>query len=341
VIVVVSPYHLTTREPAAMASLLLAESVVTMLPGVIGRHGGLAGESAQQTAARVPRYRDFVESWAWSKSLWDRGVLRSAWRGASPTDDLWSVVRSMQTNDAWTALRAFFKHEQYPDEATYLSAIAADLLKGGPDPGLSLPVAAGLDRFAARHGVLVARSRPVSIAQQEELRAARSMFAIAIPTLLQASAARLLHWREVLQQERADLHAVMARLAVRVADPRAQGGHDQVALDGEDLSDLRDAAAAYSERCVAACDELRMGSGDDDVRMIEGAVTIAGVLVPWDAVLSSSLRAMERSLGARLSETTDHGKNIAHLPALSDGMAGRQVLALLVKPLGAPVRARR
>lgn len=337
---VVSPYHLTSREPAALASLLLAEQVVTMLPGVIGRHGGLAGETARETAARVPRYREFVESWAWCTPLWDRGVLRSEHRGALPSDDLWRVVQHMQTDPAWAGLRSFFHHEQYPDEATYLSAIAADLLKGGPDPGLSLPVAAGLDRFAARHGIVVVRSRPISVAQQEELRAARTVFSVALPSLLQASAHRILHWRDVLAPERRAIEHVVSRVATRLADPRSR--HDDATIfESEDLSELHDACAAYTHRAAANADDLRMGAGDDDVRMIEGTVTIAGVRLAWDAVLSSSLRALERSLGVPQTGQQEHAAEQTTLPELSDGMRGREVLALLVKPMGAATRTRR
>jgi hypothetical protein len=61
-LVAVSPYHLTTREPAAIAALLLADRVVTLLPGPDRRGAELAAE-------RLPHYLDFVLTWEWSVPL--------------------------------------------------------------------------------------------------------------------------------------------------------------------------------------------------------------------------------------------------------------------------------
>jgi hypothetical protein len=48
--------------------------------------------------------------------------------------------------------------------------VAADLLKGGPDPAITVPLAAGIDQFAMRHGAAVARSSPFSIARRQRRR---------------------------------------------------------------------------------------------------------------------------------------------------------------------------
>ncbi|QKK09619.1 MAG: hypothetical protein HND58_16560 [Planctomycetota bacterium] len=69
----ISPYHLTTREPPAMAALLLAERSVTFMPSPRGTR-----EEIEQAAAESPEYVRFMETWAWSMPLWKDGLLGSA-----------------------------------------------------------------------------------------------------------------------------------------------------------------------------------------------------------------------------------------------------------------------
>lgn len=350
-IIAVSPYHLTTREPAAMAALLLGQRVVTMLPAAVGEHGGLPGQSAQETARRVPSYRQFVDSWAWSVPLWKAGVLHASLGSATPIDDMWAVVRHMQEDPAWAPLRGFLRHDFFADEASYLAAVATDLLKGGPDPGLSLPVAAGLDRFATRVGagaggrgggtVVVARSRATSLAQQAETELGAPLFRVALPCLLQGSAERIVHWREELEPQRRAWWGVVARIAQRLGDSREEN-----VVEGEDLSELQDAASALAEAHRARRGVLLEGSADDDVRAVEGTISIAAVRLPWDAVLTSSLRALERAVGPRAARalaseaapSTAAATIAANLPALHDGVRGRSFMALLIKPMGQPER---
>jgi hypothetical protein len=59
-LIVASPYHLTTREPAAMAALLLARQVVTLLPTPL--EGAGSSREAMAAARCVPTYRALVES---------------------------------------------------------------------------------------------------------------------------------------------------------------------------------------------------------------------------------------------------------------------------------------
>lgn len=72
--VVVSPYHLTTREAPAMASLLLAERVVTLLPASLESD---SVHAAKRAAERSPWYTRFMETWGWTAPLWDEGVISS------------------------------------------------------------------------------------------------------------------------------------------------------------------------------------------------------------------------------------------------------------------------
>jgi hypothetical protein len=341
-VIAVSPYHLTTREVPAMAALLLARRVVTMLPVPVDESGGLAGFSAMQTAARIPTYRKFVESWSWTTPFWKREVLTIAHAAQNCTDDMWAAAQHIEEEPACAALRHFLKHHDYPDPAAYLSAIAADLLKGGPDPGISLPVVAGLDRFATRHALAVARSRPASLAQQAESRMGEVVTTIAVPILLQATAERVMHFREVLGAELDALRNAMERVMEqgRPSGPSAA-----------DAARLESAAHALADAVQARHDELLMDARDDEVRVIEGVATVTLTRLPWDAAIASSIKAMDALAPVGASAVRDAGPS-SNAPASSpgpsstamlphDGVRGKSFLGLTIKTMGSQPASRR
>jgi hypothetical protein len=312
-LVAISPYHLTTREAPAMAALLLAERVLTIVPAPEG-----PPPSALAAGARIPAYASFMSSWAWSIPLWKAGVITSELHGSNAVQDMHAVSGMVDRDEQLAPLRRFMHSELYEDERAYLSAIAADVLKGGPDPGINVPVAAGLDRFAARHDLFVARAQPTSVVQVAEARLGETLGSVALPILLQADADRLLHAREVLAGPIDALWTAYASIA-------DQGGSDS----------LREAAAFYTDAFRARFDDLAADCADDQVRMVEGTVIISAMRMPADVVLRSSLAAvagMERA--PRRAEP-------GSLPALYNPDAGRSFISLFIKPLGASPARRR
>jgi hypothetical protein len=298
--IVVSPYHLTTREPAAMAALLLAREVVTLLPAPLDGSG--SSSSALAAARRVPTYRAFVESWAWTQPLWQSGLLTSNIEGDSPAHDMFDVGQKIAAEEALGPLRQFTHEEFYDDERRYLGALAADLLKGGPDPGISVPLAAGLDRFGARHGMTIARSAPVSLAQKAEATLATQSSSAVVPILLQASAQRILHAREVLADALENL------------------------WDAQPLDGLRIFADTFARRREEVLEDCR----NDEIRVVEGAANITLMTLPGDAVLRSSLTALA-AMGPRRSHEV---RNTENLPARYDHLDQTPIATLVVRPLG-------
>jgi hypothetical protein len=240
--------------------------------------------------------------------LWRAGVLSSHVAGDSPVGDMFDVGQKIAAEDALGPLRQFTNEGLYDDERTYLGALAADLLKGGPDPGISVPLAAGLDRFAARHGMVIARSAPVSLAQRAEAGLATSTHALVVPILVQASAERLLYVREVLAD-------VLEKLWAPEADFQRR---------------LREVGEAFECRR----EELLEGCRDDDVRLIEGAATVTWMTLPGDAVLRSSLTALA-AMGPRRSYEVS---NPGNLPGAYDRLDQTPIAAMVVKPLGSSSR---
>lgn len=288
--IVVSPYHLTTREAPALAALLLADEVVTLLP--MGDAGGKA--VARDVADRSASYRELVRSWAWTEELWHSGLLRGGVEDKTAVPDVRSAACEI-TDDEWlSSLRPLMHDRLFEDERAYLNALASDILKGGPDPGITVPVAAGLDRFGARHGAFVSRSHPVSLAQKAEFGLLEDRVSIILPVLLQADAERLSIAREVLRAPLGHLRAALERCEA------ARGGASGIRAD-----DLQAAAAAYSLAFGNSSAQLAKGCEQDEVRMVVGDVALTCGTLPADAVLRSSLRALTAVSRTRSSSAAD------------------------------------
>ena len=316
--VAVSPYHLTTREAPAMASLLLAERVLTMVPAP----GSSTATQATTAGARIPGYLAFMNTWSWTVPLWQAGVLAAEHEGQSAVADMQAVSGRVESDELLAPLRRFMHSELYQDEQAYLSAVAADLLKGGPDPGINVPVAAGIDRFATRHQLLVARAQPTSVVQVAESRMGERLDSIALPVLLQADADRILHAREVLADVLEGLW----------------DAYDDLTDEIEDGASLTDAATAYTDAYTDRQGEITMGGEDDDVRIVEGTVTVHAVRMPSDVVLRSSLAAVENLTGRQKSApVATNGSDLAHY----DPLAAQTFISLVIKPLGARPQQRR
>lgn len=315
--IALSPYHLTTREPPAMAALLLADQVVTLLPAPF-EAGDSAG--AQRAARRSPRYSELMKTWSWSVALWRRGVLVSQLEGDDATEDMREMARRITSDERFLALRPLMKGKLFDSEHDYLDTIGADLLKGGPDPGITVPLAAGLDRFAARHRIFVARAAPTSVAQKAESKLARNVFAIALPVLLQASAERLLFAREILEVELAGLRRAIDGVA------RASGEEMQDASES-----LMEAVGAYAQAFDQEMAQLTEPD-DEDVRVIVGPAVVTGVAMPSDAVLRSSLDAV--MVMARRRRAPSVGET-ASLPVRAEEGDHAPVVSLIVRAMGA------
>lgn len=325
-ILAVSPYHLTTREAPALAALLLADEVVTLVPSPTSMVADApAHVAAHEASRRSAAFAQFGKAWAWCAPLWRQGLLRADLGGTTPVAEFERVAEMIRLDDRFSPLRVLMREET--DAGVILDAIARDLLKGGPDPAYSVPIAAAIDRFATREAIFALRASAHSIAQKAEERLARPLFSAAIPLLVQADAERLMHARQVLRSPREDLAAALQEVPLMCGmnGTLAPQSRERVAAACEQFS------LAFAERR----DEVLRGSKDDEVRAIEGAAVIAALAMPSDAVLRSSVQAMASFSGQRPrrpeAETTT-------LPAVFDPVEGRWLATLVVKVVGAPKR---
>lgn len=330
--IAVSPYHMTTKEPAAMASLLLAERVVTILPTP---EVGMTPAAMRDAVTRAPKYARFMESWAWSMPLWRNGLVCSSVDDDDAASDVRAISDRIERDEAFAPLRAFVRAGWFDEPGKFLDVVASDLLKGGPDPAISTTLAAGLDRFAARHRLVVARSEANSVAQRAEARLGRPLFAFGVPLLSEAEAGRVLHIRE-------ELAATLSRLRESVAEAVDGLGHGE--SPSRRLIDCaHDAAAEFTEDFDGRWDEFEQDGRDDDLRLRRCTATIVAMALPSDAVLRSSAIAV-KALTPRLGKVRGQvalSEPVTTLPAVFDAADGREVVSLVVKVIGSKHGRRR
>lgn len=320
----VSPYHFTTREPPVMAAVLLADRVYTLLPSPLGAADSGAARSA---ADRVPEYLDMMRSWRWSQPLWEAGVVMPSVDAlASPAAEMASAWRRLTTDPACAALGPLMRLDLFGNEDDYLQAVARDVLRAGPDPGVSVPVMLGLDRYAARHALTVVRPEPSSVVQRAEQRLSvgRDRLALVLPVLLQADADSIVIARDMLEPELEALRAAMdaAMDGLQACPVRAAGpGPERDAW----CARAREAAARYAEAFDAHLPEIAACQDDDAPALMRGLVSVTLSTLPVDVVLHASTMAT-MSLG-----TSARGSGRQAELAPVDELAHANVSSMIVR----------
>lgn len=286
--IALSPYHLSTREAPAFASLLLAEEVFTLMP--VPFHGA-SRDDIENACRRIPRYADFLESWSWSAPLWNAGVIASAIDDDDAIEDVRDALELIHAD--YASLADLINPEVFRDERAYLAAVTLDIIRGGPDPGINIPITAGLDRFAARRELIAARAEPASVVQKAEAKLATPIARTALPVLVQAEAETIIEAREVLAVELTRLRSAIDFLVF-------SGGHDspssQRPAGGRDSSqshaadELKHATSAYSDAFNRFFDSL---APDADALQIRAATLSLSIMsLPVSASLSASRSAL-------------------------------------------------
>lgn len=314
--IAISPYHLTTREPPAMAWLLLASRVFTLAPGPRRAGERQSTAAAMDAAARAPTYATMMQAWEWSMPLWRVGVLQSSLAQDDASADVHAVNQRIAHDPAYMCLRSLMRAELLEDDTRYLESLARDLLKGGPDPGLSLPLVAAIDRFASRHSMAVARAHPVSVAQRAEVTLGTTGPALALPVLMQATAARIIHARQILEEPLGALRAALAN-----------------ATDDASHATLRDKAGTYHQAFESRIDEVLEGAKDDEVRAVPGVAVLTPVVLPPNAVLESSVAAVECLAGGPRAKAAAASVSTTAM-ATVDPVDRLQIHTWLVKAMG-------
>lgn len=278
---VISPYSLCSHDAAAMAGLLLAGQALTFLPRSLA-----AVPVDRGRALHSAGYRQVIASVAWATPLVESGVLATSVAGEDAAPDFAEARRRVATDADLAPLRRFVETriEHDPDRA--LDRLASDLTRSGPDPSISVPLAAALDALAERHAYTVLRTDGPSLAQQAERARERRLFACSVPVLVQASTERLIETRRRLAPELDALREAA-----------------ESCLDGlADESAVREAAADYADAYDRSRHHIERPEEDpDDPQVRSAEIVLAGVAHAPDHALACSAMAARR-VSSRPSE---------------------------------------
>lgn len=292
-----SPYHLTTLEPAAMSAFLLARRVVTILPVP---PGGETRPALRAAMSHCPRYRRLLTSWLELAPLFDAGVITTLADGHDAMLDARAASARIDSVRVYEPLRALLHDDAIATTDDALDAFSADLLKGGPDPGLALPVVAGLDALAARMGLIAVRAGPTparngqapgSLAQQAEAQLGRTLLTLGLPILSQASARTILRARLALAQPLQALHrAIDAVIRASTSAPT-----QQTPIAAPLISAARAAGLAYTQAFQTHAAGQVNKDDDRRKRVTEIFASVQLRAVPAESALIAALSAATRA----------------------------------------------
>lgn len=305
--VVVSPYHLCTREAPAMLGLLLGDRVATLLPKPIA---GAGREHVFEAVERAPRYLRLLDSWRWTRALWRSGIVSDRFDGHDASLALEEAHEVTHARAGSSRLGVILSQQSFSDHHEYLDALSRDMLRGGPDPSMNIPVNTALDLFALRHGALVLRSGGTSLAQRTESKLAQRLATFAIPLVTDCSARHILRIRSELHEELVALRRALARTAA--------GDHQS----------LDDASRRYTDAFESHAHELGAGDDDEGVRVRWAWVQVSLVGLPENAVLLAAQSALGIVRNGR-------ARSPAQAPGAGPGVGAGETVSLVVRAMRA------
>ncbi|HVZ94201.1 MAG TPA: hypothetical protein VG797_06800 [Phycisphaerales bacterium] len=277
-VVILSPYDLSRQTSAAMSALLLADQVVTFLPLPAG---GAAASDISAAFNHSPRYERFMDSWRWTRPLWrEANIVAAAHGDLDPLDDIHDVAMTVQARPELVPLLPLLNESLFADDATYLDTVSRDLL-GGMDPGIYLPLSAGLERFASRASLPLLRTLNGGAADRGCRSLTRVAARIEVPILLDASGELILHARRALHNPLNELLAALSHECHVIHD----------VTHGVDDS-LPRAASAYTAAFTESVGDSSLIDDEAGRRARPALISLAVGAMPSDATLRSAAAAL-------------------------------------------------
>lgn len=309
----ISPYDVSARSAAAVSACWLGERVVTLLPGPVG---DLPREPGALARAGSPAFSRLTESWEWSSALWRAGVLTPGMDGETVSETVRSTARSIGGDASSGKLGPLMQRAQSASDAAWFDSVCRDLILGGFNPAVSVPLSSAVERFAAGHGLTLMRVPATSLAGKLEAAGGRVVFRVSLMTVLEADASDLLKLRASMGESLARLRAALVDLL-----NAAKGGSEQRALAAA-VGEFERVRTEYERVLSARAEELRRAPGFSGQRLKLGQVTLSGGVTAAGTVLSAADRA------ARIvNEGGERG--MASGGAVQDGALSGPVLTFL------------
>lgn len=317
---VLGPYELVSPAPAAALALTLGADdagVITLPPSPLHAE---SPDDARRAAANAPRYLQLLESWRWTAPLWASGLLASTSDGFSPLEDIRAVCAQIATDPTLASIADVGGQRLFDDPDNYLDLLSRDLLRGGGDPAVTIPLHAGLERFAARRTLPIVRGASASLAGRLDRRAAPPIARFSAPLIVGAAPRATLFLRSELE---AQLQSIRSTLTAIAAEPTAAAAHAPALRQG--AADFADAFAQVHDDAVDAIE-----AAAEPARIAEVAISIS--VAPADASLRAAahaLRGATAAMGGR-GGSGSAGVRPPHAPP-SNALATAGVLIFTVR----------
>lgn len=255
---VVSPYDVHARAGVVDAALCVCGRAGTLLPAPLE---GVGPSAIAQAIEDVPTFERLMESWRWSSALWHAGVLSPALDAGAgwPIDWVREVAKEI-AEGVDGPLKRVVGESRFEDTLGYLNAICRDLTRGGADPGMSVPVTAGLSRYASSLGVVEFVGEQDSTVARLERRRTRMLgrVTVAVPRLMDGD--EVIAVRERAADELEALGEALGGALVGAVE----WDEAQAAADGASDS-VRDAVRIVDDRAGTSMVSIGFGVCDSDV----------------------------------------------------------------------------
>ena len=330
---VVSPYDLSAQGSGAMAALMLCDRCVTFLPV---RAEDISEEGVERAATHSARFEGLLKHWGWSLPLWREGVLAAA--GVELTgektlyDEVMGVRERIGSEPALAALRAVGAAGTRPStedpdtEETFLDEASRDLVRGGGDPGVSVPVMAALERYAATRNLWLIQSPASSMVGKLERRMGRGLFSTTAPFPTSASGEAILDAREALHPQLVALRAGMDECVEMV---RAGATEPDIIAFSREV--IEPCAAAYEAAFADHADEFMFGEGGKRAAVMLRLTCVR--LAPETALAAAVGAAAVLRGGATKRRAVQTDEATKAEGAIGTALGGVGALALSVKEL--------
>lgn len=244
-----SPYEIDASSLAAAAAVLLGDDeggVLTVQPSPFE---GATADAARVLAMRAPSFGRLLETWRWTGPLWRGGLLRAAGTGRALAEMVLQSRAEMIADPMLASARGVLLTDAIDDEAAFIEALSRDLIRGGSDPAISLPLVAVAERLAADSEASLVCGDAAGLIWKARVGSGVA-FSFAMPVPAGASGREILAWRESLASPLAAL-----RVSLREAVMRARIGPPNGHATAVRLA--ADAYAGAFRTCVAAGEPTR------------------------------------------------------------------------------------
>lgn len=323
---VISPYDVSARSATAVAAMLLADRVLTLLPAPDQGHPGDAEDHAMARRSS-PAYLRLMEAWDWTGPLWREGVLAAGLDGSEVARSVRETRGLVERDPSMGPLLALMRSND-DEPRTEFDSLCRDLVLGGVNPAVSVPLTSAVESFAAGHALTLARPQAKSLASRFERASQRVLFRLNMTCVIEADAGDLVQLRQALAVTLAGLRAAFDAL---LDSARSNASETELA---DRLGEADRHRAAFEPALADRVKRLRSEASFSGRRIKCVPVTLTGSLAPAGAALRAAHAAAGMVTARR---PAPHPSNDPPHTAM---VAGRPLVVLTIKPLALELRAR-